>query len=369
MRPPLLAAIRNRREFLRLAATAATACATGAALAACGGTGSVAPVSAGAATESSSSAGAPAAPAASSAARPNTAARTLNVAYLTTGSPQAALWMADAIGAFKKHNVDVSLRFVTAAVAANAILAKEIDLSLQSATAVITANVNGGTDLVYIGSALNHSQFSLHVAPDIKTAADLKGKSIGTDRPGSTGNYGLKVLLAALGVNAGDVILREIGGLEIVYPALLSGQVQAGALIPPPAFQADAAGFHAIANSYKEPYQNVGPVVLRSRLDELGPMLGPFLEGLRDGIRAFNTQPEMALKVIGQYTKETDQAILQQTYEFSTKASPFQEDLEPTLEGIQNMIDFLGDTVIPKAKDAKAAQFVERRFLDQLSKG
>ncbi|HEX6513037.1 MAG TPA: hypothetical protein VF157_12090, partial [Chloroflexota bacterium] len=109
-----------------------------------------------------------------------------------------------------------------------------------------------------------------------------------------------------------------------------------------------------------------GPVVLRSRIDELADRLVPLLLGIRDGMRAFNTQPDLAKQLMAKYTEESDAAVLQRTYEFYVKEVHFQDDLEPTLEGIGSIIDFLASTILPVAKAAKPEQFVDRRILERL---
>jgi hypothetical protein len=150
-----------------------------------------------------------------------------------------------------------------------------------------------------------------------------------------------------------------------------SGQIVAGQLSPPLCFQAEAKGYRSIANSYKVPYQSVGVAVRRSRLEELGPALVPFLQGYQAGIKAFNTQRDLAIKLMSQFTKETDAAILQRTYDFYRTDTGFQEDLQPTLEGLQSMLNFLGDPSlgnagVEAARTAKPDQFVDRRLLNQL---
>jgi len=67
--------------------------------------------------------------------------------------------------------------------------------------------------------------------------------------------------------------------------------------------------------------------------------------------------------VQGEFAKVTDPDVLKKNYEFYTKTAPFQKDMQPTLEGIQAMIDFLGDTTAPAAKGHKAAEFIDLRFL------
>ena len=51
------------------------------------------------------------------------------------------------------------------------------------------------------------------------------------------------------------------------------------------------------------PYQNVGLVVRRGRMDELGSRLVPLLRAVRAGVERYYADKAFAMKVIGKYTK------------------------------------------------------------------
>ncbi len=290
---------------------------------------------------------------------------TLKVAYVALAATQSPLWMGQATGAFEQQHLKVDMQYIDSTVSVNALIAKEIDVIIQSASSVITADLNGGADLVYVGSGSNHSQGEMLSLPSIKTAADLKGKLVGTDRPGTTTDYYTQVTLKLLGLQPSDVQLRPIGSTNIVFQALQSGQIQAGCMTPPQSLQSEASGFTALQNTYAVPYQGSGPVISHRRIQELAPALIRFLVGYRAGMQAFVDQPDLAKKTIGQYAKITDQAVLDQTYNFHRTSNPFQMDLKPTMEGIQQMIDFLAPSM-PAAKNAKAEQFVDLSLLPQV---
>jgi NitT/TauT family transport system substrate-binding protein len=389
----------SRRKFLLLASAGVAS----AVLAACGGSAaapsSAAPAvpslaPAAASTKPAASAGASAKPAASGAAsakpagsaaasgkpaaspaasgKPAASANgnlpTLKVAYPTTGGTHAPLWVAESAGAFPENGVNVQSQFIAGDIATKAMLGKDVDVVLQSGASVITADVNGNADIVYVGSVLNHSQFSLMTAPSIKTAEDLKGKTVATDKPGTTGDYQTRLILTLLKLTEKDVQLRVLGGSNIVFPALLTNQIDAAAVIPPFSFQAQDKGYNELVNTYKVAYQNVGVTVPKSRLDELATPLKAFLRGYQKGVQLFFQQPDLAKKILTDKADVKDATELQRTYDFYTKTAPFQLDLQPTLEGIQAMLDFLGSTVVPAAKNAKPEQFVDTRFLADLPK-
>lgn len=279
----------------------------------------------------------------------------------------AVPWMAEAIHAFSNHGISVTQRLIQANVAIPSLLAREVDVVEISAAPVITADLNGNADLAFIASVLNHPVLSLYVAPAIKSAADLKGKILATDRPSTPSDYAMQAALELLGVKPSDVSLRPLGGSAVELPALLSGQVQGAILSPPQSFEAASKGFTDLQDTFSIPYQNVGIVAVRSRLDELSSAIPPFLLALRDGIKAFNSQPDLAMRVLQQYTKDNNAESLKKSYDFYHTKATFEPTLQPTLEGISAMLKSLSSS-IPAAKSAKPKQFVATQFLDQLPK-
>ena len=289
----------------------------------------------------------------------------LTVSYGSPVGSFAALWMAKAIGAFEKYGVVVDIQYIETATAVPAMVANGIDAQEVSAASIITADANGDLDLVMIAAALNHPILGLYAVPEITNAEQLRGKIVATDKPGTPTDYAARLSLSLLGLKPTDVDLRIVGSAAEVTPAMISGQVPAGVVAPPQSFQVEAKGFHLLQSIFDQPYQNVGVVAKRSRLDELAPGLKPLLASVRDGIQAWNSQPDLAMKVIDDYAKIGDPDILKKTYDFYTKSAPFEPTLQPTIPGVQAMMNFLAPSV-PKLANYKPEQFVDTRFLSQL---
>jgi ABC-type nitrate/sulfonate/bicarbonate transport system substrate-binding protein len=357
----------SRRGFIRTALGAGVVSLAGL-LQACGGTpvSSVAPASSAAAKPSAgASAQPPAASAASPAATsPKPSGLTFSIGYGAPGGFTVPLWLADTNHAFTGVTAKVS--YIESSAAVSALIAKDVDAILLSAAPVIQADLNGNAGLVFTASVLNRPVFALYAPASIRTAADVKGKVIASDRPGTPTDFGARLLLSKLGLKPSDVQLLPVGGSAQTVAALISGQAQAAAISPPASFQAEDKGFHAVTDIYEVPYQGVGVVMIKSRLDQLAAATGPFLAGLRRGVQLYDEQPDMAMKLLSQYTKETDANILKRTYDFYKTQAAFEPTLKPTVEGIQSMIDFLAETM-PAAKTAKPEQFIDSRFLGQLS--
>jgi NitT/TauT family transport system substrate-binding protein len=274
----------------------------------------------------------------------------------------APLWMADAVGAFREQQLTVGMSLIPGNTATNILISRDIDVVQQAIGPMIAANLNGGANIVFLASVHNRLPYALFVEPAIKTAADLKGKTLASDKPGSTNDLAMGLALSFLGVQREDVTLLPVGASDVGLAALLAGQVNGAILGVPQMFQAEANGYTNIQDTFDVPYQNTGIIVLRSRLEELTPALTRFFPAYRKGIQAFKARPELAQEVLRKYTQETDASVIQKTYDLFTRSVPFEDSLQPTLEGIQTVLDSLAPS-IPSARSAKPADFIDARFL------
>lgn len=334
-------------------------------LEACGSAAS--PSAAPASSAAPAKSAAPTSAGASAASSPQPASGlTFSIAYGAPGGFTVPLWLADANHAFADAGVTAKVSYIESSAAVSALIARDVDAILLSAAPVIQADLNGNAGLVFTASVLNRPVFALYAPKSIQTAADVKGKVIASDRPGTPTDFGARLLLAKLNLKPSDVQIRPVGGSAQAVTALISGQADAAAISPPASFQAEDKGFHPVVDIYDVPYQGIGVVMVKSRLDALAPATVPFLKGLRRGVQLYNEQPDMAMKLLSDYTKETDASILKRTYNFYKTQAAFEPTLKPTVEGIQSMIDFLAAS-LPAAKGAKPDQFVDTRFLGQLS--
>jgi len=290
--------------------------------------------------------------------------RPLRIAYLFTSGTMASMWMAKETGGFAKEGLDVEMISMSSTLALPALLANEVDVIQISAVPLINASLRG-FDVVFAAGMLNTMIWDLYARAEIKSAEQLKGKIVGTERPGSPVAYGTLVALRKLGLTAKDVQLRILGGSEQITAALLTGQIVAGAAAPPVSFQLDRAGFHSMSSTLDQPYQNVGVVMRRARMDELAPRVVPLLRAVRAGIDRYYSDKPFTMKVIAKYTKEKDPDIIDRTYEFYRKAG-FRRELMISEPGIQGILDFLSDT-LPETKKATPGQFFDDRFVRQLN--
>ena len=181
--------------------------------------------------------------------------------------------------------------------------------------------------------------WDFYAKPEVKSAEQLKGKVVGTDRPGTPVAYGTLVALKKMGLGPKDVQLRPLGSSVQIVQALHAGQLIGGVASPPASFQLERAGFRSMVSLLDEPYQNVGIVVRRSRMDELGGRIVPLLRAIRAGIDRYYSDKSFAVKVLSKYTRETDPEFLERSYEFYKRAG-FRRELVISEVGVQGILDF-----------------------------
>src|SRR5439155_26491417 len=91
----------------------------------------------------------------------------------------------------------------------------------------------GGASLVMVACFLNTIPYELVVQESIKTAEELKGKSIGISRVGSASDVAARVLIKGLGLEpVKDVPILQVGGAPERAGAFRSGRI-AGFPSPP----------------------------------------------------------------------------------------------------------------------------------------
>jgi hypothetical protein len=115
-------------------------------------------------------------------------------------------------------------------------------------------------------------------------------------------------------------------------------------------------------------YQNVGLIIRKNEVEKRSGVWLRLLRAVRKGIEVWYENPQFAKSVLAKYTKETDPVMLDKTYDFFTKQAGFNRDLTFTDRGFEQILKFLGGTILPPAKDAAVNQFYDTRIIDKLRK-
>ena len=292
---------------------------------------------------------------------------TIRIAYVSPVTTMAPIWIATEIGAYQREGLDAKILYIDAKIAVAALVAGEVDAVVISAPSVIPP-VLSGANITFIAGLHNKMIFSFHAQPDIQTPAELRGKIVGTNRPGTPADYGTRVAMAKMGLKLTDVQLMPLGSSGVMWSALQSRQVAGVTLAPPYSFRADATKFSRLVDTYDKPYQNTGVVVRRDRIHPLTDTWLRLLRALRQANLRWYEDPKMAMFVLMKYTQQSDRDVLQKTYDFETNPPGFTKDLKVSDSGLQGILDFLASTVRPEAAKATPKEFYDTTILDRLEK-
>jgi ABC-type nitrate/sulfonate/bicarbonate transport system substrate-binding protein len=118
----------------------------------------------------------------------------------------------------------------------------EIDAG-KNATPYLIQAVLKGSDAVGFMAQTTNPVYSLIVRPEIKSFADLKGKTIGLSTPGDTITLSTVRLLGAKGITAADYKAKAVVGTPARFACLKSGECAAVPMGQPEDLHAIKEGF------------------------------------------------------------------------------------------------------------------------------
>jgi len=299
-------------------------------------------------------------------AAPPASAQKLTIAWTSVSAFNSPFWIMPEAGFYKQEGLDVDTIFILSSpTAAKATIAGDVSISAQNSQVVSDSGLAGG-DLVAMGAVVNMVPFYMMATPEIKTIADLKGKSLGISRFGAASDFGTRMFLAKHGLEAGkDVAFVQIGGQPEIAAALSKKLIAAAAMSQPMAAVAQQQGARLLANMVKDeiPFVHLAITTTKRFIKEKRPQAKAFMRAYARSMHFLYTRKEDALKIFQKYTKVKDPRILDATlsygYEFMEKV-PF---VKPA--GFQVTLDEIARTN-PKAKQARPAQFYDNSLVQEL---
>ncbi|MBM4261947.1 MAG: ABC transporter substrate-binding protein [Deltaproteobacteria bacterium] len=150
----------------------------------------------------------------------------LKIAYSSADSTNVIWYTALEAGFYKKHGLDVELIFIpTSTTTVSSVVAGDIQVANVSGGVVASANV-GGANLVLTACYINTLPYELVVHESIKSAEELRGKSVGISRVGSASDVAARVLIRGLGLEpVKEVPILQVGGASERAAAFRTGRI------------------------------------------------------------------------------------------------------------------------------------------------
>ncbi|MBI3016266.1 MAG: ABC transporter substrate-binding protein [Candidatus Tectomicrobia bacterium] len=287
------------------------------------------------------------------------------IAWVAVSGVMAPIWIAKEKNLYQKYGMDTEVVFVRGSQnATKALLAGDLDITVNSGNAVVNAGA-AGQDVVIIASLTNTPGLSL-MSKTPMTAADLKGKVIATDKPGSEPHNSLLLALQYLKLTPADVKINPIGPPETVVSAMETGVVDVGMLSPPMLFKGEDLGYHTVVDisTLGIPTQGACVTVTRRYIQAHRDNVEKFMKAFVNAIHILKTDAETSHKVLAKYSKIQDPKILEKTrHYFGVKMIarvPY-----PTLEGLRTVVK-IQVPLNPRIASVDVNRLVDDSFLREL---
>src|SRR6185436_28123 len=226
----------------------------------------------------------------------------------------------------------------------------------------------GGADTVYLACGINTLYWRFFTTPDIKTIADLKGKTLGVTTIGSQEDSVVRFILRERGLTPDrDFAVVAVGGAPTRLAALSKGVIQGSTFIPPQDIAAERLGLNPLIDMSKLGLYNPGScfastkTYIKTHRDTVMRVMKTFVEGLH----YYKDNRDFVLKVTADFAQNRDPEVLRPTYEVVTRY----QDRIPyvNMKGIEFMLKTL-EARDPRAKTFDPSAVVDSSFIQELEK-
>ena len=275
--------------------------------------------------------------------------------------------MAREAGIFSKHGLEVEVIATPSGVEGmSALIAGEVQF-LQIAGGTTVSAALGGGDVMILGTTIDTFVQNLMVRPEIEKAEQLKGKSLGISRFGTSIDTGARVALRHFGlVPEKDVAIVQVGSVESTVLAMQGNRVQAGILSYPSIARAKKLGHRVLLDvgSLGIPYASTG-MTARGRLIREDPdLIRRYMAAQVEAIARAKKDKSYAMAVMGKYLRTTDSEMLSEAYDIYVQKHLAKVPL-PTIDSLKTVLEELA-VRNPKAKEVDPRKFFDDSFVRQM---
>jgi NitT/TauT family transport system substrate-binding protein len=273
-----------------------------------------------------------------------------------------AIWMARASGFYESNGLDLEIvRVVGGRESGPDLESRRIDLMHIGMSSVVRANA-AGARLVAIGSLSNVIRNTMFTAPNVKTADDLRGGTIGISSAGSETDPTTTLALRRLGLTRDDVTIKEIGVQRL--SAVRDGSVSASLMGEPYRSQAFSLGLNPIVDLFADrtPWLYSGLVVRRDFLAADRDLVKRFMKATVEGNYLAVSDAKRAKPVLAKELGLTDPKIIDISYNNFKENTPM--DAEVTRVGAENILSI----VAPPNASRRTDDYLDESVHEELKK-
>jgi NitT/TauT family transport system substrate-binding protein len=211
----------------------------------------------------------------------------------------------------------------------------------------------------------------LMVRPEIKTPADLKGKTVAVTRFGSASHWVLQLFLRKWGMRTDDIKMLQLGSSPAMFASLEKGAVDGGAFTIPTFFLAEERGYRILGDPVdmeiyylQNSIDSTRSYIKRNRDQSLR-----VVKALCEGLAYFQKNKKESIEIMQrklriQSAQERDVKYLELSY--NLLADKFYNRVPYAMpKAVETTLEFIAGEE-PKAKGADPKQFVDQSLVREV---
>jgi len=293
--------------------------------------------------------------------------RKIRAAITSISGSMVPPWAAHEAGIFKKYGLQVEVIATPSGVqGTNALIAGEVSF-VQIAGGTTTGAAVGGADLKIVATMVGTLVLNLVVRPEIEKAEQLRGKSIGISRFGTSLHTGARIAAKHFGLEPGkDVHIVEIGAGDWIVGALQGNRVQGGVFGYPATSRAIRIGNRLLLHipTLNIPYASTGVSTRGDIIRDDPDLVRRYLSAEIEAIALMKKDRAFTMKVLSKYLRTNDTDLLTESYDIQIGKYMMKVPLT-TADAVRSVLEELAERN-PKAKDLDPNKFFDDRFVRQL---
>jgi NitT/TauT family transport system substrate-binding protein len=295
-----------------------------------------------------------------------TAQEKLRLAWAGFSPTNSPIWVIEDRKLLQKMGVQPEIIAINASpTVLQALLANEIEAASISVTTLTSSRLAGADTVMIVGVVPTFVDHIVSLS-SVSAVEQLRGKTGGVNRLGSTSDLGLRLALKKLGIDPEkDVKIIPTGGTAERFAALSKGITQFTIIPEPFLTQAERLGFRNLYNisELKIPFWWNGILSRESIVKTNRPLLLKLARVMVEAIHIIKTEKNYAIGLIKKNLGVNDPEGLERAYRDYSNIFP--EAPYPTPDGVKTMLDDLAPKN-PKAATADPKLFVDPSLIREL---
>ena len=250
---------------------------------------------------------------------PARAQEKVRLAHSALESANAVWYLAQDLGLYKKYGLDAELLFIpSTTTSVSSLVAGDVQVANASGGGVASAVV-AGADLVMVACYVNSLPYELVVNEKIKSAEDLKEKSIGISRLGSASDVAARALVRGLGLEPDkQVPIIQVGGPAERAAAFRTGRIAGFPSPPGVIYLTQGMPFRILISTadfqkrFEFPY--ICATTTKRYLAQQKDAVKKVLMAHIEAVHYYKTHKEESKKVVAKYSRISNENYLEASY-------------------------------------------------------